>query len=61
MMAYAQIGFDGPIRPDHVPQLAGEDAGEPGYTMKGRLFAFGYMRGIMQSLDAGASRASSSA
>jgi mannonate dehydratase len=34
-------GFDGPIRPDHVPQLAGEDDAEPGYTIKGRLFAFG--------------------
>ena len=49
MRAYREIGFDGPIRPDHVPQLAGEDDGEPGYTIKGRLFAFGYMRGLMQA------------
>ena len=49
MRAYRDIGFDGPIRPDHVPQLAGEDDGEPGYTIKGRLFAFGYMRGLMQA------------
>jgi mannonate dehydratase len=49
MRAYRDIGFDGPMRPDHVPQLAGEDDGEPGYTIKGRLFAFGYMRGLMQA------------
>jgi mannonate dehydratase len=51
MRAYRAIGFDGPIRPDHVPQLAGEDDGEPGYTMKGRLFAFGYLRGLMQATE----------
>ena len=49
MRAYRAIGFAGPIRPDHVPQLFGEDDGEPGYTMKGRLFAFGYLRGLMQA------------
>ncbi len=53
MRAYREVGFDGPIRPDHVPQLTGEDDGEPGYTMRGRLFAFGYMRGLMQATEAG--------
>src|SRR5690606_2311409 len=47
MQAYADIGFRGSMRPDHVPQMLGEDEGEPGYTMLGRLFAFGYMRGLM--------------
>ena len=51
MRAYREIGFDGPIRPDHVPQLAGEDDGDPGYTMKGRLFAFGFLRGLMQATE----------
>ena len=45
--AYRDIGFRGPIRPDHVPQLEGEENGEPGYTMQGRLFAFGYIRGLL--------------
>ncbi|MEZ5940810.1 MAG: mannonate dehydratase [Planctomycetaceae bacterium] len=45
--AYREVGFNGPIRPDHVPQLEGEDDGEPGYTMQGRLFAFGYIRGLL--------------
>jgi mannonate dehydratase len=49
MRAFREIGFDGPMRPDHVPQLVGEDDGEPGYTMLGRLFAFGYIRGLMHA------------
>jgi mannonate dehydratase len=44
---YREIGYGGPIRPDHVPQLVGEDDGEPGYTMLGRLFAYGYIRGLL--------------
>lgn len=50
MRAYRDIGFTGPMRPDHVPQLYGEDDGEPGYTMLGRLFAYGYMRGLMHAV-----------
>lgn len=50
MRAYREVGFEGPMRPDHVPQLAGEEDGPPGYTMLGRLFAFGYMRGLMDAL-----------
>ena len=53
MRAYRQIGYSGPIRPDHVPQLIGEDDGDPGYTMLGRLFAFGYIRGLMQATGNG--------
>ena len=51
MRAYRDIGFTGPMRPDHVPQLFGEDDGEPGYTMLGRLFAYGYMRGLMHAVE----------
>ena len=51
MRAYRDIGFSGPMRPDHVPQLDGEDDGEPGYTMLGRLFAYGYMRGLMHATE----------
>ena len=49
MRAYREVGFAGPMRPDHVPQLVGEDDGEPGYTMLGRLFAYGYIRGLMHA------------
>jgi len=42
-----EVDFDGPMRPDHVPQHEGEFELEPGYTMLGRLFAFGYIRGLL--------------
>jgi mannonate dehydratase len=51
MRAYRDIGFNGPIRPDHGPQLAGEDDGEPGYTMLGRLFAYGYIQALIQATE----------
>jgi len=47
--ALKACNYCGPIRPDHVPQLFGEDQGDPGYTMLGRLFAFGYIRGLLQA------------
>jgi mannonate dehydratase len=53
MRAYRDIGFTGCMRPDHVPQLVGEDEGEPGYTMKARLFAYGYIRGLMHATARG--------
>lgn len=48
--AYKEIGFTGPIRPDHVPTMEGESNEHPGYHMMGRLWAIGYIKGIMQAL-----------
>ncbi len=48
MEAYYAAGIDCPIRPDHAPTLAGESNATPGYHMLGRLYAAGYMRGLMQ-------------
>ena len=50
MRAYKEIGFSGVIRPDHVPKLATESGIANGYTMLGRLYAVGYMRGIAETL-----------
>jgi mannonate dehydratase len=50
MNAYEEIDFDGPIRPDHVPTLSGEDNEVPGYEYQGRLFAIGYMRGLREKV-----------
>lgn len=50
MEAYLDIGYDGPIRPDHVPTLAGEGDDRPGYTILGRLHAIGYMKGLLHGL-----------
>ena len=49
MRAYAETGFSGPMRPDHVPTMAGETNERPGYETLGRLFALGYIRGVAQS------------
>lgn len=46
---YHEIGFRGPIRVDHVPSLAGEEDLPHGYAYLGRLFALGYMKGILDS------------
>ena len=51
MRAYQEIGFEGPARPDHVPTLDGEPNDTPGYAMLGRLFAVGYMRGLIQAAE----------
>lgn len=48
---YHEVGFDGPIRPDHAPTLADESNQSPGYAMQGKIFAIGYMKGIAQALD----------
>lgn len=49
MRAYAEIGFAGPMRPDHVPTMYGETNARPGYETLGRLFAIGYIRGVEQA------------
>jgi len=49
--AYQDVGFDGPIRPDHVPKMCGEtdrDETTPEYTDMGRLFAIGYIEGMLE-------------
>ncbi len=50
MRAYADIGFSGPMRPDHVPTMFGEANDRPAYGTLGRLFALGYIRGLEQSM-----------
>lgn len=46
---YAELGFRGPIRVDHVPSLAGEEDLPHGYAYLGRLFAMGYIKGILDT------------
>jgi mannonate dehydratase len=48
--AYADVDFAGPARVDHVPTMAGEDNDHPGYETMGRLYALGYMRGLMEAV-----------
>jgi mannonate dehydratase len=48
--AYQEIGFDGVMRPDHVPTLEGDTNERPGYSTLGRLFAIGYMTGLRETV-----------
>lgn len=54
MRTYREIGFAGPVRPDHVPTMEGEDNLAPGYNVLGRLFAIGYMKGLAEAVEKGA-------
>jgi mannonate dehydratase len=49
MQAYLDSGFVGPMRPDHAPTLEGESNEHPGYMVMGKVFAFGYMRGLIEA------------
>ena len=51
MQAYQDIGYAGVARPDHVPKLESEEGDGGGYTMLGRLFAVGFMRGLIQAAE----------
>ena len=50
--AYRDIGFGGPLRPDHAPAMEGDPNTRPGYEALGRLFAFGYFKGLLEGVDA---------
>lgn len=50
LKCYRDVEFDGPIRIDHVPTMAGESNDRPGYEMAGRLYAIGYLRGLAEAL-----------
>ena len=57
MKAYYDIGYRGPIRPDHVPTMAGDSNDRPGYSTLGTLYALGYMRGLLESINKNALKA----
>ena len=48
--AYRDIGFDGVLRPDHVPTMEGDSNEHAGYSSLGRLFAIGYIKGLRESV-----------
>ena len=50
MKAYYEVGFRGPLRPDHVPTVAGDSNEHPGYSNMGTLFAVGYIKGLMEAI-----------
>jgi mannonate dehydratase len=53
MRAYREVGFEGVLRPDHVPTVEGDSNDRPGYSSFGRLYAIGYIRGLREAVYAG--------
>ncbi|MBR6321937.1 MAG: mannonate dehydratase [Lachnospiraceae bacterium] len=51
MKAYYEVGFEGVMRPDHVPTMYGDDNDHPGYAILGNLVATGYMYGLMEACE----------
>lgn len=51
MRLYQECGIHVPIRVDHVPTMAGEVSTLPGYDALGRLFAIGYLKGMLDVLE----------
>ncbi len=49
MRAYQTVGYEGVLRPDHVPTMTGDDNDRPGYSQIGRLYALGYIRGLREA------------
>ena len=52
MEAYRDIGFDGVLRPDHVPTMEGDSNERAGYSSIGRLYAIGYIKGLREAVYA---------
>jgi mannonate dehydratase len=52
LRAYRDIGFDGVLRPDHVPTVEGDSNDNAGYSSFGRLYAIGYIRGLREAVYA---------
>ena len=47
---HADIGFEGVLRPDHVPTMEGDSNADPAYSSIGRLFAIGYIKGLREAV-----------
>ena len=53
MKAYYEVGFEGPMRPDHAPKTEGDERlGSSGdWGMLGKILAIGYMKGLAESIE----------
>ena len=46
MRVYKEVGYDGMLMPDHVPQMEGVDSAQ------GFAFAFGYIKALIAAVSA---------
>ena len=53
MKAYYEVGFEGPMRPDHVPKMEGDEhlGDSSGYYTLGKVLTIGYMKGLAESIE----------
>ena len=51
ILLYKELGLNVPVRVDHVPTLVGEDTKVAGYAAMGRLFAIGYLKGLLEQSE----------
>ena len=53
MKAYYEVGFEGPIRPDHAPRMIFDVlfSGVSRRHLLGKIFAIGYMKGLAESIE----------
>lgn len=47
LRVYKEVGYDGMLMPDHVPQIEGDTSGHQAFA-----FSFGYIRALMQAVNA---------
>jgi len=47
LRVYREVGYDGMLMPDHVPQIAGDAGGQKAFA-----FCFGYLQALLQTLRA---------
>jgi mannonate dehydratase len=47
LRAYREVGYDGMVMPDHVPQILGDPQGQKAFA-----FCFGYIQALLQTLRA---------
>lgn len=47
LRTYKEVGYDGMIMPDHVPQIEGDTNGAQAFA-----FAFGYIQALLQAIEA---------
>jgi mannonate dehydratase len=50
MQVYKELGFEGVLRPDHVPTMEGDSNDNPCYSNVGRLLAIGYITGLREAV-----------
>jgi mannonate dehydratase len=55
LRVYQEVGYDGMLMPDHVPQVAGDAGGAQAFA-----YTFGYIKALIRALEGGAVQSAAS-